>query len=152
MLFRYSTQVLIRHLRPLIFLYWYLLCASPARSFTISRGEYHYTVDLLFDWFGLVCIANKNINCQFSYSWFQTSQTGGQPYSDTSHFSIFWCRYWEFVKFEFAISPSLHYQFYSTNDFLWPYSLPVPVVAGLEPPNLNWRGECYTTVLLPLAL
>ncbi len=44
------------------------------------------TVDLLFDWFGLVCFANKNKNYQFSYSWFQTSQTGGQWYSDTSPF------------------------------------------------------------------
>jgi len=27
------------------------------------RGKYHCTVDLLFDWFGLVCFANKNKNC-----------------------------------------------------------------------------------------
>ncbi len=42
------------------------------------------------DWFGLVCFAIKNKNCQLSYSWFQTSQTGGQWYSDTSPFSIPW--------------------------------------------------------------
>jgi hypothetical protein len=53
-----------------------------------KRGKYHCTIDLLFDWFGLVCLANKNKNCQLSYSWFQTSQTGGQHYSDTSPFSI----------------------------------------------------------------
>ncbi len=53
------------------------------------RGKYHCTVDLLFDWwFGLVCFANKNKNCQLSYSQFQTSQTGGQWYSDTYPFSI----------------------------------------------------------------
>ncbi len=52
------------------------------------RGKYHCTIDLLFDWFGLVCFTNENINCQLSYSWFQTSQTGGQWYSDTSPFSI----------------------------------------------------------------
>jgi hypothetical protein len=51
-------------------------------------GKYHCTVDLLFDWFGLVCFANKNKNCQLVYSKFQTSQTGGQQYSDTSPFSI----------------------------------------------------------------
>ncbi len=39
---------------------------------------------------GLACFANENKNCQMSYSWFQTSQTGGQPYSDTSPFSIPW--------------------------------------------------------------
>ncbi len=55
-----------------------------------KMGKYHCTVDLLFDWFGLVCLANKNKNCQLSISWFQTSQTGGQWYSDTSPFSIPW--------------------------------------------------------------
>jgi len=54
----------------------------------ILQGEVSRTVDLLFDWFGLVCFANKNKNCQLSNSWFQTSQTGCQWYSDTSPFSI----------------------------------------------------------------
>jgi hypothetical protein len=53
-------------------------------------GKYHCTIDLLFDWFALVCFANKNKNCQLSYSRFQTSQAGGQRYSDTSPFSIPW--------------------------------------------------------------
>ncbi len=53
-----------------------------------QRGKYHCTIDLLFDWFGLVCFANKNKNCQLSYSKFQTCQTGGQWYSDTSSFRI----------------------------------------------------------------
>ncbi len=26
------------------------------------KGKYHCTIDLLFDWFGLVCFANKNNN------------------------------------------------------------------------------------------
>jgi hypothetical protein len=34
-------------------------------------------------------IKTKIVNCQ--YSWFQTSQTGGQQYSDTSPFSIPCC-------------------------------------------------------------
>ncbi len=42
----------------------------------------------MFDWFGLVCFANKNKNYQLSHNWFQTSQTGGQWYGDTSPFSI----------------------------------------------------------------
>ncbi len=33
---------------------------------------------------GFVCFANKNKNCQLSYSLFQTSQTGGQWFSDIS--------------------------------------------------------------------
>ncbi len=27
------------------------------------KGKYHRTIDLLFDWFLLVCFANKNKNC-----------------------------------------------------------------------------------------
>jgi hypothetical protein len=34
----------------------------------ILKGMYHCTTDLLFGWFGLVCFANKNNNCQLSYS------------------------------------------------------------------------------------
>jgi hypothetical protein len=48
------------------------------------------TVDLLFDWFGLVCFTNKNKHCQLWNSWFQTSQTGGQQYNNTFPFSITW--------------------------------------------------------------
>ncbi len=33
-----------------------------------QRGKYHCTVDLLFDWLGLVCFANKNIIFQWSYN------------------------------------------------------------------------------------
>jgi hypothetical protein len=54
----------------------------------ILKENYNCSIDLLFDWFGLVCFANKNNNCQLSNSWFQTSQTGDQWYSDTSPFSI----------------------------------------------------------------
>ncbi len=35
-------------------------------------------------WISLFC----KENCQLSYNWFQTSQTGGQRYSDTYPFSI----------------------------------------------------------------
>jgi hypothetical protein len=61
---------------------------SICQSREYWRGKYHYTVHLLFVWFGLVCFANKNF--QLAYSWFQTSQTGGQLYNDTSPFSIPW--------------------------------------------------------------
>jgi hypothetical protein len=42
-------------------------------------------------------------NCQFSYSWFHTSQTGGQSYSDTPPFSIPWTEY----QFQVGLWPSL---------------------------------------------
>ncbi len=49
----------------------------------ILKGKYHCTIDLLFDWFGInrFYLQNRLI---------QTSQTGGQWYSDTSRFSIPW--------------------------------------------------------------
>jgi hypothetical protein len=61
---------------------------SQSREY--QKGMDHCTVDLLLDLFGLPCFANKNKKCQLSYSLFQTSQTGGQRYSDTSPFSIPW--------------------------------------------------------------
>jgi hypothetical protein len=73
------------------FSHWDLVIRDSATmsKFT-SLGKFHCTIDLLFDWFGLVGFANKNKNFQLSYSWFQTSQTGGQQYSDISPFSIPW--------------------------------------------------------------
>ncbi len=43
-----------------------------------------------------MCFTNKNKTCQLPYSWFQTSQTGGQWYSDPTPFRIpcsilLWC-------------------------------------------------------------
>jgi hypothetical protein len=58
--------------------------SSWTQPWNTKGGKHHCTIDLLFDWFVLVCLTNKNKNCQLSYSWFQTSQTGGQWYSDTS--------------------------------------------------------------------
>ncbi len=55
--------------------------AKPANS--CIQGILKEEVSL-FDLFGLACFANKNKNHQLPYSWFQTSQTGGQWYIDTS--------------------------------------------------------------------
>ncbi len=41
---------------------------SMVRVREYSRGKYHCTVDLRFDWFGLVCFANKNKKCHLSYN------------------------------------------------------------------------------------
>jgi hypothetical protein len=71
-----------------------MVCKAPRLQAAILytreylRGKYHCTIELLFDWFGLVCFAITNKKCPLSYSRFQTSQTGGQWYSDTSPFSI----------------------------------------------------------------
>jgi hypothetical protein len=54
------------------------------------RGKYHCTVNLLFDWFGISRMTTDNPCFYLQNRLFQTSQTGGQWYSDTSPFSIPW--------------------------------------------------------------
>jgi len=51
----------------------------------ILKGEYHCTIDLPFDWFGISCMTTDNF---FLNRLIQTIQTGGQQYRDTSPFSI----------------------------------------------------------------
>jgi hypothetical protein len=51
-------------------------------------GKYHCTVDLLFDWFGISCMTTDNFGFYLQNRPTQTSQTGGQWYSDTSSLSI----------------------------------------------------------------
>jgi hypothetical protein len=48
------------------------------------RGKYHGIVDLLFDWFGISCMTNDNFCFYLQIRLIQTSQVGGQWYSDTS--------------------------------------------------------------------
>jgi hypothetical protein len=73
----------IRHFHPS------LILEGKARSLpleqVIIKGEV-----LLYHWppFWLVWISLFWKKCQLSYSWFQTSQTWSQQYSDTSPFSI----------------------------------------------------------------
>ncbi len=61
----------------------YLVIDKNYKPGNTKGGLYHWPP---VDWFGLVCFANKNKNCHLLYSWFPTSQTGGQWYSDTSPF------------------------------------------------------------------
>jgi hypothetical protein len=51
-------------------------------------GKYHCTIDLLFDWFGISCMTTDNFCFYLLNRLIQTSQTGGQLYSDASLFSI----------------------------------------------------------------
>jgi hypothetical protein len=56
----------------------------------ILKGKYHCTIDLLFDWFGISCMTTDNFCFYLQNRLIQTSQTGGQQYSETSPFSIPW--------------------------------------------------------------
>ena len=53
--------------------------------------KYHCTVDLLFDWFGISCMTTDNFCFYLQNRLLQTSQAGGQQYSDSSPFNIPWC-------------------------------------------------------------
>jgi hypothetical protein len=53
-------------------------------------GKYHCTIDLLFDWFRISCMTTDNFCFYLQNRLIQTSQTGGQWYSDTSLFGIPW--------------------------------------------------------------
>jgi hypothetical protein len=50
--------------------------------------KYHYTIDLLFNWYGISCMTTGNFCFYLENRLIQTSQTEGQRYSDTSSFSI----------------------------------------------------------------
>ncbi len=52
----------------------------PAREY----WRYHCTVDLLFDWFGINCTTTDNFCFYLQNRPIQTSQTGGQWYSEPS--------------------------------------------------------------------
>ena len=54
---------------------------------TKGGEEYHCTVDLLFDWFGISSMRTDNFRFYLQDRLIQTSQTGGQWNSDTSPFS-----------------------------------------------------------------
>ncbi len=66
----------------------------------ILKGEYHCTVDLLFDWFGISCRTTDIFCFYFQNRLIQTSQTGGQWYSDPSPFRIPWWKHREVKKTE----------------------------------------------------
>jgi hypothetical protein len=51
---------------------------------TKGGPQYHYTIDLLFDWLGISCMTTDNFCFYLQNRIIQTSQTGGQWYNDTS--------------------------------------------------------------------
>jgi hypothetical protein len=53
-----------------------------------KRGKYRCTVDPLFDWFAISCMTTDNFCFYFQNRLIQSSQAGGQWYSDNSPFSI----------------------------------------------------------------
>jgi hypothetical protein len=65
--------------------WWLVVNPWPGNT---KGGRYHCMVDLLFDWFGISCMTTDNYCFYLQNSLIQIGQTGGQPYSDSSPFSI----------------------------------------------------------------
>ncbi len=59
------------------------LALGKASAREYWRGKYHCTIDLLFDWFGISFMTTDNFCFYLQNRIIQTSQTGGQLYSDT---------------------------------------------------------------------
>jgi hypothetical protein len=69
------------------------VCPSSRQSPSLSvrtSGSITCTTDLLFDWFGISYLTTDNFCFYWQNRPIQTSETGGQWYSDTSPFSIPW--------------------------------------------------------------
>ncbi len=78
-------------------------CIEPSPSVSLrcidcpgntKGGEYHCTIDLLFDWFEISCMTTDKFCFYLQNRLLKTSQTGGQRCSDTSPFSITWTANW----------------------------------------------------------
>ncbi len=65
---KYPAEYLVSLTFPsvLVLFQWAILYDMANQG--ILKGKYHCTIEHLFDWFGLVCFANKNKNCQLAYS------------------------------------------------------------------------------------
>jgi hypothetical protein len=68
--------------------YALIVCCCWIREY--KMGTYHCTIDLLFDWFGIICMTTENFSFSFAKQLIQIGQTGGQWFSDTSCFGIPW--------------------------------------------------------------
>jgi hypothetical protein len=77
-----------------VFYYCNKFIAQATGCFVIAGytkgGSITVPVDLLIDWFGISCMKTVNFCFYLQNRLIQTSQTGGQRYSDTSPFSIPW--------------------------------------------------------------
>jgi hypothetical protein len=78
-----NTDTHPNHVKTLSFLFITMLLPGNTKG-----GKYHCTIDLLFDWFFISCTTTDNFCFYLQNTLIQTSQTGGQQYSDTSPLSI----------------------------------------------------------------
>ncbi len=81
-----GARLKVLHSEHMMIIIWLLSWVTPAPRNT-KRRKYHCTVDLLFYWFEISCMTTGNFCFYFQNRLIQTSQTGGQWYSDASRFS-----------------------------------------------------------------
>jgi hypothetical protein len=61
---------------------WNVACLDWCKKQGILKEKYHCTIDLLFDWFEISSMTTDNFGFYLQNRLIQTSQTGGQRYSD----------------------------------------------------------------------
>ena len=86
----YLHKVISRRLqilKSLVRRYFYFPTVSGAHDLCSNNSDVFH---ILFDWFGISCMTTGNFCFYLQNRPIQTSQTGGQWYSDTSPFSIPW--------------------------------------------------------------
>ena len=82
--------VTLSHHSPSISVPWYSGGGGWTRDLKFKQVKFTVPLTSLFDWFGISCMTTDNFCFYLQNSLIQTSQTGGQSYSDTSSFSIPW--------------------------------------------------------------
>ncbi len=94
-IFSLSVIAAAAELEPLTLEWWgegsttvLLLLLAILRSGNTNRGSITVPLTPLFDWFGISCMTTDIFCFYLKNRLIQTSQTGGQWYSDTSPFSI----------------------------------------------------------------
>ncbi len=104
-----------------------------------SRRKYHCTIVLLFDWFGISCMTTDNFCLYLQNRLVQTSQTGGQWYSDTSSFSVP-CSYYNFYANFQQLSQRFSI-FKITFSLYWKISgLPYKQILTIVSDDRKWRS------------
>ena len=78
---RLSVQILVIWTS---YCYFLSLSAYPENTHLLRKGKYHCTTDLLTVWIQLLCLCWITNGFTYLFDKFQTSQTVGQTYSDTS--------------------------------------------------------------------
>jgi hypothetical protein len=107
----------------------------PKSKLVKPGKKYHCTVDLLFDWFGISYNTTEIFCFYLQNRLIQTSQTGGQWYSDTSPFSIPWSNY-------------ISGKFFNTCKVIFGVVMSCGCMGAFQGGRIVYRGQCYIGIFV----